>query len=185
MASQWHGPEKGAESGERSARTARSGSATLDPTSVRVDCGREQGWKGTDATIILHVADKGGALGQSYTRSELDLRISASPALTRPVRVTLGLVGLTLLALSLPIGFVCLVIASGGHGNPFKGSAIDVAVALELIAVPVLLIAVGIASLVCTNHWRLRLVAALALALGLDLLLVIVTMRLSEGAAPF
>ena len=124
-------------------------------------------------------------MGQSYARSELDLSISASPPLTRRVRVTLGLVGLTLLASSLPIGFVCLVIASGGYGDPFRGSAIDVAVALQMIAVPVLLVAVGITSLVSTNRWRLRLVAALALALGLDLLLAFLTMSLSAGAAPF
>jgi hypothetical protein len=99
--------------------------------------------------------------------------------------VTLCLVGIGLIVLSLPIGFVCLVIASGGHGDPFKGSVIDVAVALEMIAVPLLLIAVGITCVVCTNRWRLPLLAALTLALGLDLLLAFLTMTLSAGEAPF
>jgi hypothetical protein len=124
-------------------------------------------------------------VGNSYAQSELDLSISASPPLTRRIRVTLLLVGLVLLGLSLPIGFLCLVIASGGHGNPFEGSVIDVAVALEMIAVPLLLGAVGIACVMCTNRWRLRLVAALTFALGLDVLLVLLTMKLSADTAPF
>jgi hypothetical protein len=124
-------------------------------------------------------------VGHSYVQSELDLSISASPPLSRRMRMALCLVGLVLLGLSLPIGFVCLVIASGGHGDPFKGSVIDVAVALEMIAVPLLLIVLGITCLACTNRWRLRLLAALTLALGLDVLLVFLTMRLSTEAAPF
>jgi hypothetical protein len=102
-----------------------------------------------------------------YAHDDLDLSATASPRLPRGVRLALTLVGLLLSLVSLPLGFGFAIFSGGGHGSPFDGGAAEFAFGLTFLAVPLLILMLGIACLVCTNRVRLRIVAALGAAVPL------------------
>ena len=79
-----------------------------------------------------------------------------------------------------PIGFLAMVVAGGGHGSPFDGSASEWIMGAALWAIPVLMIALGIACLAATTRKRLLIVAALAAAIPLDLVLALVAGRIAS-----
>ena len=99
-----------------------------------------------------------------YADDQLDLGVTASPRLSRGIRLPLILLGLLLVPLSLPLAYGFAIISGGGHGSPFEGSATEFAFGVTFIAVPFLVLLLGIASLACTNRTRLRIVIALAAA---------------------
>jgi hypothetical protein len=99
-----------------------------------------------------------------YADDQLDLGVTASPRLSRGVRLALILLGLLLVPLSLPLAFGFAIISGGGHGSPFEGSAAEFAFGVTFIAVPFLVLLLGIACLACTNRTRLKIVIGLAAA---------------------
>jgi hypothetical protein len=99
-----------------------------------------------------------------YADDQLDLGVTASPRLSRGMRLLLILLGLLLVPLSLPLAYGFAIISGGGHGSPFEGSAAEFAFGVTFIAVPFLVLLLGIASLACTNRTRLKIVIGLAAA---------------------
>ena len=100
----------------------------------------------------------------SYARDDVDLGITASKRLSREARLALILIGLILTIGAWPLGFIFAVVAGGGHGSPFDGGATEFAMGVALLAVPFLVLLLGIACLACTNRVRLRIVGMLAAA---------------------
>ena len=99
-----------------------------------------------------------------YADDQLDLSVTASPRLSRWMRLPLILLGLLLVPLSLPLAYGFAIISGGGHSSPFEGSAAEFAFGVTFIAVPFLVLLLGIASLACTNRTRLKIVIGLAAA---------------------
>ena len=99
-----------------------------------------------------------------YADDQLDLSITASPRLSRGMRLALILLGLFLVPLSLPLAFGFAIISGGGHGSPFDGGAAEFAFGVTFLTVPLLILLLGIASLACTNRMRLKIVIGLAAA---------------------
>ena len=99
-----------------------------------------------------------------YLDDQFDLGITASPGLSRGMRLALILVGLLLVLLSLPLAFGFAIISGGGHGSPFDGGPAEFAFGVTFLTVPLLILLLGIASLACTNRTRLKIVIGLAAA---------------------
>ena len=99
-----------------------------------------------------------------YADDQLDLGVTASPRLPRGVRLVLILLGLLLVPLSLPLAYGSAIISGGGHGSPFDGGAAEFAFGVTFLAVPCLILLLGIACLACTNRTRLKIVIGLAAA---------------------
>ena len=99
-----------------------------------------------------------------YADDRFDLGITASPRLSRGMRLALILLGLLLVPLSLPLAFGFAIISGGGHGSPFDGGAAEFAFGITFLTVPLLILLLGIAALACTNRTRLRIVIGLAAA---------------------
>ena len=99
-----------------------------------------------------------------YADDHFDPGITASPRLSRGIRLALTLLGLLLVPLSLPLAFGFAIISGGGHGSPFDGGAAEFAFGVTFLTVPLLILLLGIASLACTNRRRLKIVIGLAAA---------------------
>src|SRR5690348_9903847 len=91
--------------------------------------------------------------------------------LRAPARLALMLTGIALIAAAWPIGFVAMVIAGGGHGSPFDGSASEAVWGAAMWAIPLIMIVIGIACLAARSPRRARFAGLVALALPLDLAL--------------
>lgn len=89
------------------------------------------------------------------------------------------LAGFALLLLAWPIGFGAMVIAGGGHGSPFDSNWIEAAFGVTMLAIPVLMIIIGIACLAATTRGRMRVAGMLALLIPVDLAAAVVTMQLA------
>ena len=89
--------------------------------------------------------------------------------LRAPVRAALALVGVVLLCAAGPVGFIAAVVSGGGHGSPFDGDWAEATFGAAMLAIPILMIVVGIAYASATTHRRIRIAAALTLLLPLDL----------------
>lgn len=100
-----------------------------------------------------------------------DLTEEAPERLGPWARSALAGFGVVVLIAAIWVGLYCLVFASvymfGGHGSTPR--AIDRAVAVALLAFPLLMLAVAGFSLFCTTWRRLAIVGALAGALIVDL----------------
>ena len=103
-------------------------------------------------------------MGPRYADDQLDLGVTASPRLPRGVRLVLIFLGLLLIPLSLPLAYAFAVISGGGHGSPFDGGAAEFAFGATFLAVPCLILLLGVACLSCTNRTRLKIVIGLAAA---------------------
>ena len=103
-------------------------------------------------------------MSSRYADARFDLGITASPRLSRGVRLALILLGLLLIPLSLPLAFGFAIISGGGHGSPFDGGAAEFAFGVTFLTVPLLILLLGIASLACTNRTRLKIVIGLGAA---------------------
>jgi hypothetical protein len=113
-------------------------------------------------------------VGDGYEIADFDEDLTASPGLARSTRISLILAGLLLLGLIWPVGFAALVISGGGHGSPFDGGPAEFVMGLALLAVPVIMLVLGLACLACTTRRRLRVLPFLALAVPLDLVVALV-----------
>ena len=99
-----------------------------------------------------------------YADDGFDTSITASPRLSRGMRLALILLGLLLVPLSFPLAFGFAIISGGGHGSPFDGGAAEIAFGVTFLTVPLLILLLGIASLACINRTRLKIVIGLAAA---------------------
>lgn len=103
-------------------------------------------------------------MSRTYADEHFELGITASPRLSRGMRLALILVGLLLVTLSLPLALGFAIISGGGHGSPFDGGAAEFAFGVTFLSVPLLVLVLGIASLACANRTRLKIVIGLAAA---------------------
>ena len=103
-------------------------------------------------------------MSRRYADDQFDLGITASPRLSRGMRLALILLGLLLVVVSFPLAFGFAIISGGGHGSPFDSGAAEFAFGVTFLTVPLLILLLGIASLACTNRTRLKIVIALAAA---------------------
>lgn len=87
-----------------------------------------------------------------YADDRFDLGITASPRLSRGMRLALILLGLLLVPLSLPLAFGFAIISGGGHGSPFDGGAAEFAFGITFLTVPLLILLLGIVALACDGH---------------------------------
>lgn len=106
----------------------------------------------------------------------------ASDRLGRPARIGLAGFGLVVLLAALPVGFFCLLFAGysvgGGHGVTPR--PIDWAVASSLLALALLMLALGVAGLICVDRKRLRIAAGIAALLTADGALALAFLNLSH-----
>ena len=87
-------------------------------------------------------------------------------------RWTVLLFGVVLIAAAWPVGFILAVISGGGHGSPFGHSNVETVFGAAMLAVPVLMLALGICFVAATNLGRLRIAAALALLIPVDVAVI-------------
>lgn len=90
-----------------------------------------------------------------------------SEALPRRRRVSLVLLGLVLVPVSLAGGYLSLFFVDGTTQSP-----LPLAYSLGLLAMPLLLLLIGLASLLATNAARLKLAQACVWALVADIVLL-------------
>ena len=89
-------------------------------------------------------------------------------------RWTVLLLGGILIAAAWPVGFILAVISGGGHGSPFGHSLVENVFGGAMLAMPVLMVALGIAFLAATSLQRLRIAAGLALLIPVDVAVIAV-----------
>jgi hypothetical protein len=87
-------------------------------------------------------------------------------------RGMLLVLGGVLIAAAWPIGFILAVISGGGHGSPFGHSVVENVFGAAMLAVPVLMLALGIAFIAASSLRRLRIAAALGLLIPIDLAVI-------------
>ena len=121
----------------------------------------------------------------AHDNADPEERVLVDPELGRKARVALIFLGLILIPLAFPVGFIAMVFSGGGHGSPFDGGPAEFIFGLAMLGIPAVMIALGIACLSCSNRWLLRVVGALALALPIDLAVALVALRIaSEPSEP-
>ena len=94
------------------------------------------------------------------------------------------LLGAILLLTAWPVGYLAAVISGGGHGSPFDGSTTEAIWGAAMLAIPLLMIAVGIACLAATNRRRLKFAGAVALLIPLDIAVAIGSLQLLMRTEP-
>ncbi|HEY6048109.1 MAG TPA: hypothetical protein VIV07_03585, partial [Sphingomicrobium sp.] len=92
--------------------------------------------------------------------------------LSSGARVALLVFGAVLIAAAWPVGFLAAVIAGGGHSSPFGHSPAEAVLGTAMLAVAVLMIALGTACLAATNLRRLRIAGLVGLLFPLDFLVI-------------
>ena len=93
--------------------------------------------------------------------------------LPRPARLAFIVIGLALIPAAWPVGYLAMVIAGGGHSSPFDGSATEAVWGAAMLAIPLIMIVIGIACIAAKTPRRARFAGIVALALPLDLALAI------------
>ena len=78
------------------------------------------------------------------------------------------LAGAALVLAAWPVGYIAAVFSGGGHGSPFDGDWVEAVWGAALLAIPVLMIAIGIACFAATTQRRLRIAGLVALTIPLD-----------------
>lgn len=99
------------------------------------------------------------------------------------LRVPLVGFGILSIGAALPLVFVILIFLGGGHGNPFgPGIWSDWVFRVALLGIPALLIALGLASLLCVNRCGLRRMAVIGALIPTLMLVAMAAAAYSNSA---
>lgn len=99
------------------------------------------------------------------------------------LRVPLVGFGIASIVAAFPLAYLILIFLGGGHGNPF-GPTIwsDWVFRVALLAVPALLILLGLSGVLCANRRGLRRMAVIGALIAASMLIAIVAAAYSNAA---
>jgi hypothetical protein len=106
------------------------------------------------------------------------------PRLGPLARSGMLLLGACLLLLAWPVGFAAAVFSGGGHGSPFDGSAAEAVFGAAMLAIPVLMIVLGIACLAARDRFGVKVATMIALLIPADLALAVTAASLAMRSDP-